>query len=491
MTRFLSVGAKLSLAFVAVAAVALGVVYIGVVPLLQRNLSEAKLDQFTRLALGEWRSFPAGSDFGLGNVEYRLEVSQYLQDAAATTNARVVLLSPLASSQLRVLGDSRETSSAPDVSADQVALGAVLAARPVSDVVTRDGKRYAEVAVPVQTGTLDTTVLLFVSPLEDTLATVDLVKKRMLIAGGIALLLAVLLGYGGASWFSRRVKKLERAANRIALGELGEPVVDSGADELSELAMAFERMRQRLVQLEHARREFIANASHELRTPLFSLGGFLELLDDEDLDEDTRREFLVTMQGQVERLTKLATDLLDLSRLDAGRLHITLEPIDLVAVAEALASEFAALALGSDHPITVDADEHAACSRRRRACAAGGPRARRERVAAHTVWHADPDPGAWRQRPGGARDPGRRAGHSARAPRARVRALLPDRGRPGLRKRARARDRAGAGSGDGRHARGGVETGAYRLLAAPAGLGAARGGGGADARALVGRERFT
>jgi signal transduction histidine kinase len=359
MTRFLSVGAKLSLAFVAVAAVALGVVYIGVVPLLQRNLSEAKLDQFTRLALGEWRSFPAGSDFGLGNAEYRLEVSQYLQDAAATTNARVVLLSPLASSQLRVLGDSRETSSAPDVSADQVALGAVLAARPVSDVVTRDGKRYAEVAVPVQTGTLDTTVLLFVSPLEDTLATVDLVKKRMLIAGGIALLLAVLLGYGGASWFSRRVKKLERAANRIALGELGEPVVDSGADELSELAMAFERMRQRLVQLEHARREFIANASHELRTPLFSLGGFLELLDDEDLDEDTRREFLVTMQGQVERLTKLATDLLDLSRLDAGRLHITLEPIDLAAVAEALASEFAALALGSDHPITVDADEHA------------------------------------------------------------------------------------------------------------------------------------
>ena len=68
--------------------------------------------------------------------------------------------------------------------------------------------------------------------------------------------------------------------------------MDSSPDELGQLARAFERMRQRLAGLEHARREFIANASHELRTPLFSLGGLLELLVDEDLDEATRREFL-------------------------------------------------------------------------------------------------------------------------------------------------------------------------------------------------------
>ena len=102
-----------------------------------------------------------------------------------------------------------------------------------------------------------------------------------------------------------------------------EPVVDSGQDEVGELARAFERMRRRLAQLDHARREFIANASHELRTPVFSLGGFLELLDDEELDEETRREFLTTMREQVQRLEKLATELLDLSRLDAG--HIDLD----------------------------------------------------------------------------------------------------------------------------------------------------------------------
>ena len=93
-------------------------------------------------------------------------------------------------------------------------------------------------------------------------------------------------------------------------------------------------MRLRLAGLERARREFIANASHELRTPIFSLGGFLELLDDEDLDEATRKEFLGTAREQVTRLTKLATDLLDLSRLDAGRVQLEREKLDLGALAQ-------------------------------------------------------------------------------------------------------------------------------------------------------------
>ena len=72
-------------------------------------------------------------------------------------------------------------------------------------------------------------------------------------------------------------------------------------------------MRGRLGKLDRARSEFIANASHELRTPLFSLGGFLELMADEEVDEETRQEFLETMREQVDRLAKLATDLLDLA----------------------------------------------------------------------------------------------------------------------------------------------------------------------------------
>jgi two-component system OmpR family sensor kinase len=99
-------------------------------------------------------------------------------------------------------------------------------------------------------------------------------------------------------------------------------------------------MQVKLQSVDRARREFIANASHELRTPIFSLGGFVELMRDEEIDDETRREFLDTMGEQVERLQKLAVDLLDLSRLDAGSVAFVCEEVDLGALAGEIAGEF-------------------------------------------------------------------------------------------------------------------------------------------------------
>ena len=108
-------------------------------------------------------------------------------------------------------------------------------------------------------------------------------------------------------------------------------------DELGQLTRTFNEMQDQLRQVDVARKEFVATASHELRTPIFSLGGFVELLQDEELDDETRREFLDTMAEQVERLQKLAVDLLDLSRLDAGSVELDREPVDLSELARAIA----------------------------------------------------------------------------------------------------------------------------------------------------------
>jgi two-component system, OmpR family, sensor kinase len=190
--------------------------------------------------------------------------------------------------------------------------------------------------------------------LRDTLQSIDQVRRRLVVAGLIALLASLVVGYFAAALFARRIRRLEQAAHRIAAGDFSEPVVDRGKDELGQLASAFDDMRQRLAQLEHARREFIANASHELRTPLFSLGGFLEIMDDEELDPATQAEFMTTMREQVARLTKLATDLLDLSRLDAGRMTVEQEHVDLTALADVLADEFRAVALSTGHELAVE-----------------------------------------------------------------------------------------------------------------------------------------
>ena len=99
-------------------------------------------------------------------------------------------------------------------------------------------------------------------------------------------------------------------------------------DELGQLARALDDMQTQLAELDSARKRFIATASHELRTPIFSLAGFLELLEDEELDEETRKHFIGQVREQVARLGTLATSLLDLSRLEAGSLELRPEQTD-------------------------------------------------------------------------------------------------------------------------------------------------------------------
>ncbi|MEX2210868.1 MAG: ATP-binding protein [Gaiellaceae bacterium] len=350
MSPLRSVGARLAAALALVIAVALGVEWYVVVPSLERNLTRAKGEQLENRARILRQDFPVF--FAERPEADPLALADWVAEKASLANARVVVLTiesqePM---QLSAVADSRHDLATVDIEEDPVAASSAGRRRLVRGTVSREGQSYVEVALPVR----GETIVLFSSSLEDTLASVEQVKRRLLLAGGVALGIAILLGFGAASVFARRIRRLERAADRIAGGRLDEPVVVRGRDELGQLAAAFEHMRVQLARLDHARREFIANASHELRTPIFSLGGFLELMASEDVDEETRREFTATMQEQLRRLEKLATALLDLSRLDAGQLRLELGPVDVSQVAEALAEEFAAVAKATSHSVDVD-----------------------------------------------------------------------------------------------------------------------------------------
>jgi signal transduction histidine kinase len=119
--------------------------------------------------------------------------------------------------------------------------------------------------------------------------------------------------------------------------------MDDGADEVGDLARALASMQRALHRQEEARRAFVATASHELRTPLTSLQGNLELLAEDleggDVDLSLAREQLATSQGQLRRLANLASELLDLSRLDAG-VVLRHEPVELGELCRAVAAEF-------------------------------------------------------------------------------------------------------------------------------------------------------
>lgn len=341
--------ARLVLALAAIVAGALGTAYLIVIPPLEKQLVDARLDELEEQAVPLAEQLP--DDTFLWN--------DAVEDFSIQANARVVAFDVLKVQPpaLTVAADSRRQSSR-DVARDSTALRAAESGQVERGRVVDASGDYAEVAVPAEADA----VVLFRASLADSLATVRLVERRLLLATAFALLLALALGLTAAGMLARRVQRLETAAERIAGGDFGAPIVDRGDDEIGQLAVAFDRMRVQLAQLDTARKEFVANASHELRTPLFSLGGFLELLADEDLDEKTREEFLETMRSQVERLTKLSADLLDLSRVDAGQLRVEEEPVDLSVAVRTLVAELEHVAAASGHVLYAEVDEDVWCT---------------------------------------------------------------------------------------------------------------------------------
>jgi signal transduction histidine kinase len=342
---------KIALALVLIVGGALIAAYLMVVPSLERRLIDAKLEQMQKDAV------VLANALATRDLSNPISSDQFVDGAAVSFNTRAVVYGVVGPpTSLQVLADS-VTASGDAMATDVTALETARSGRISRATVRRAGQLYGEVAVPLVVPS--DVVLLLSSSLDDQLSTVSLVERRLAYATFAAAAIALVLGSLAAAIHARRIRRLERAANRIARGVFDEPVVDEGDDELGQLAAAFDRMRIQLSQLDQARKEFVANASHELRTPLFSLAGFLELMDDEELDEETRRRFLATTREQVERLTRLAGDLLDLSRVDAGRLRIEQEEVSLAEVARALAAELGPVAESSAHGLEVDVDDGA------------------------------------------------------------------------------------------------------------------------------------
>lgn len=339
---------KFAVALVVIIAAAQAAAYLLVVPSLERRLVEAKLDQLaadaTTIAGGISTGDISSNPFRLDGV---------VRGLGNAFNARVVVFSVLGPPLvLQTLSDSVGASPT-ELTRDPVALAAARSGAAARARIPRAGGQYAEVAIPLFASG---NVVLLSASLGDQLATVRLAERRIGFATALAVAIALVLGSVVTALHARRLRRLERAANRIAEGHFDEPVVGLGEDELGQLAEAFDRMRVQLAQLDRARKEFVANASHELRTPLFSLAGFLELMADEDLDDDTRARFLATTREQVDRLTRLAGDLLDLSRMDTGRLRVECEEVSLVETAQALVEELAPLAESSGHTLDVETD---------------------------------------------------------------------------------------------------------------------------------------
>ncbi len=170
------------------------------------------------------------------------------------------------------------------------------------------------------------------------------ITEVLLTAAFIALVVALITALLLAQWLTRPIRRLTRTSRLLAEGHLDARVEmpANAAPEVQELAGAFNEMAERLeesvtiIREDRDRgREFLADVSHELRTPIAALRTFNELLlDGAAEDPSTRDEFLRQSRQQVERLDWLATNLLELSRLDSGLVALDTRVADVRSVAQ-------------------------------------------------------------------------------------------------------------------------------------------------------------
>jgi signal transduction histidine kinase len=193
-------------------------------------------------------------------------------------------------------------------------------------------------------GEPDRLTLVITKRLDDSRAAATVVRAALplaLVTGlAVSMLLALLLSRS----LLRRLRRLQADAAALGAEGLRHQVLVTGHDEVTVVARALEQMRERLVEEQASRQEFVSTASHELRTPLASLQVTLELLREEALNGTAGAGALADRADaalrQTSRLTALATDLLDISRVDGGA-PLAVEPVELNELAATIAQEFA------------------------------------------------------------------------------------------------------------------------------------------------------
>jgi signal transduction histidine kinase len=167
------------------------------------------------------------------------------------------------------------------------------------------------------------------------------VSQHDLTLGGILLLfaagIALSFGFFLSASITESIQRVVAGAEAIADGDLSARVVVSGNDELTELAIAFNRMAAQLQaaearqqELEILRRDLIGWVSHDLRTPLTSMRVMVEALADGVVSQpETVQRYLYTIKGDLRNLSTLIDDLFELSQLEAGGLRFDVAPHSL------------------------------------------------------------------------------------------------------------------------------------------------------------------
>jgi len=151
----------------------------------------------------------------------------------------------------------------------------------------------------------------------------------------LALLISGLISFGLASLLSRPIRRLRRAAQTMAAGNLDVRVGGNGKDEVAELARDFDVMAERLQEMLQSQRRLLSDVSHELRSPLARLRVALELMG----QSSNQEKALKRIEKEADELERLVSNLLSLARLESGQATLERKPVALGSLLQAVVND--------------------------------------------------------------------------------------------------------------------------------------------------------
>jgi two-component system, OmpR family, sensor kinase len=201
-----------------------------------------------------------------------------------------------------------------------------------------------------------TVVVVAGASTEDRVEALDGLTNAFLVGAPVAVVLASGIGYLLAKRSLSPVEAMRRRAEEITLERSGERLpLPRAEDEIHQLGETLNTMLDRIEAALERERVFVADASHELRTPLAILKTELELADRRGRPPEELRRAVHSASEEVDRLSRLAEDLLVIARSDQGRLAIKRERVDPGRVLERVRDRFARRAAEEEREIVVDA----------------------------------------------------------------------------------------------------------------------------------------
>ena len=207
--------------------------------------------------------------------------------------------------------------------------------------------------------------LYYLFPMDDQEQTLSLVRRGLISAGLILMVLVAAVAWLVTRQVVTPVRLARRIAERLAAGRFEERMHVRGEDDIARLGQSFNQMAsslqrqiRQLEELSRVQRRFASDVSHELRTPLTTVRMAADVLHDSkgDFDPATARSAEL-LQVELNRFESLLTDLLEISRFDAGAARLSLETVDLVAVARRVAEAYRGLTDRNGMRLEVVADQ--------------------------------------------------------------------------------------------------------------------------------------